>query len=142
MLIFTASAQHAAVNFPQIDLATYAPARSSILKAPAPNSSHLQTASKESWESMLPSLYSGLTRILILNLLGGIHYGRLGEYISLNGAGDSDFIDPAVSADSGPLKRFQQRLETIEYEIDQRNLYRTHPYTYLKPSNIPPSTNI
>ena len=142
MIIFTASAQHAAVNFPQTDLATYAPARTSLLKAPAPQSHHLETASKDSWESMLPPLLSGLTRIFILNLLGQIYHGKLGEYISPDGSGSSELIDPSILQDSGPLKRFQRKLQEVEIEIDRRNQYRSQPYNYLKPSNIPPSTNI
>ncbi|MFT5705435.1 MAG: arachidonate 15-lipoxygenase, partial [Shewanella sp.] len=142
MIIFTASAQHAAVNFPQTDLATYAPARTSLLKAPAPKSHHLDTANKDSWESMLPPLLSGLTRIFILNLLGQVYHGKLGEYISPDGSGNSEFIDQAILQDSGPLKRFQRKLQEIEIEIDRRNQYRSQPYNYLKPSHIPPSTNI
>jgi arachidonate 15-lipoxygenase len=142
MIIFTASAQHAAVNFNQPDLAVYAPARSNILKAPAPKSHHLYTASKDSWESMLPPLLSGLTRIFILNVMGLLYHGKLGEYISPDGSGSSEFIDQTILQDSGPLKRFQRKLQEIEIEIDRRNQYRSRPYQYLKPSNIPPSTNI
>lgn len=53
------------------------------------------------------------------------------------------FEDPKVSGEDGALSRFQQHLQEIEQQINQRNSQqRDIPYTHLLPSRIPMSINI
>lgn len=137
MVIFTASAQHAAVNFSQPDLCAYAPAISALLSAPAPDNT--RGHSLEAWSRMLPPLLAAIERVTIYNVLGGVYYRKLGEYKS-NAFPYADIItDPAVS---GYLAQFNAALTNIESTINGRNSQRTYPYTYLLPGNVPASTNI
>jgi arachidonate 15-lipoxygenase len=139
-IIFNASAQHAAVNFPQSSVMTYAPFSAGTGGAPAPAAAAGQ--SQASWSQLLPSRLAAQEQILLFHILGGVYYRTLGEYR------DSAFpylpvlLDPAITSPGGPLDRFRNSLTSVESTIRQRNLTRTRPYEYLLPSRIPSSTNI
>jgi arachidonate 15-lipoxygenase len=128
-VIFTASVQHAAVNFPQYDLMSYAPAFPLALYSPAPTSAEEQG----NFMSMLPSLDRAQNQIQVLGLLGSVHYTTLGHY------DQGHFKDGQVL---DYLKKFQNKLQEIEVEINTRNLSRLMPYEFLLPSKIPQSINI
>ena len=136
MVIFTASAQHAAVNFPQPNYMTYAPAISAHSSAPAPSG---QAATQQSWIAMAPNMLGAVERLTIYTILGGVYYGQLGQYRSNTLPYLPIFTDPRVNK---PLSNFQKTLQQIEATIVQRNQTRTRPYPYLLPSHIPESTNI
>ena len=138
MIIFTASAQHAAVNFAQPEWVMYSPYSIGTLKYPKPLSE--DGSNMNSWLDMMPSIYRSEQKIRIYSLLGGVYHGYLGEYVNLNG--DPIFDDYLVTKPNGPLDKFRNRLIEIEAEINQRNNSRKYPYTYLLPSKIPASTNI
>ena len=139
-IIFNASAQHAAVNFPQSSIMTYAPFSAGTGGALVPTGTAGQT--QTSWSQLLPSRLAAQEQILLFHILGGVYYRTLGEYR------DSAFpylpvlLDPAVTSPGGPLDRFRSSLASIETTIQQRNVARTRPYEYLLPSRIPSSTNI
>lgn len=138
MVIFTASAQHAAVNFTQPDWLRYLPSISASLAEKKPRSPN-DTHSSIDWLKMIPDTDKALLKFVIYSLLGGVQYGRLGEYKENGGDGESTLDLSYV----GPqLKKFQEKLVEIESIIKQRNLSRSEPYTYLLPSKIPASTNI
>lgn len=128
-VIFTASAQHAAVNFPQNELMSYAPAFPLAVYSPAP------TNPDESmdWMEWLPSLEKAENQIKVCYLLGSVYYTQLGGYSK------KQFTDSKVNA---ALKKFQNRLKDIEKEITQKNSSRIMPYKFLLPSQIPQSINI
>ena len=130
LLIFTASAQHAAVNFPQGDLMVYTPAMPLAGYSPAPT--HVGMTHDESLQQ-LPPLHQSLEQLELTYLLGQIYHGQLGHY------GQQYFADESLQ---NHLKRFQMRLEEIEQIIEERNESRPYPYSYLKPSRIPQSINI
>ena len=139
-IIFNASAQHAAVNFPQSSIMTYAPFSAGTGGAQAPAGGAGQT--QASWSQLLPARLAAQEQILLFHILGGVYYRALGEYR------DSAFpylpvlLDPAIAGPGGPLDRFRSSLAGIENIIRQRNMARTRPYEYLLPSRIPSSTNI
>jgi arachidonate 15-lipoxygenase len=139
-IIFNASAQHAAVNFPQSSIMTYAPFSAGTGGAQAP--ADAAGKSQASWSQLLPSRLAAQEQILLFHILGGVYYRALGEYR------DSAFpylpvlLDPAIASPGGPLDRFRSSLAGIENIIRQRNAARTRPYDYLLPSRIPSSTNI
>lgn len=138
MIIFTASAQHAAVNFPQRTIMTYAPAVTGAGWAKPPATTKGQ--SEEAWVKMMPPLDVAMEQLNILYLLGSVYYRRLGEYKSNHFPYFNWFRDKKVTA---PLARFNANLEKIEGEINLRNQVREpNPYPYLLPSQIPPSINI
>jgi arachidonate 15-lipoxygenase len=130
LICFTASAQHAAVNYPQGAIMTYTPAMS--LAGYSPLSVTQERASKDDFLKFLPPLESAKLQLDILYLLGSVYFTRLGEY------GDGYFTDPVIQDYQA---KFQQELIKIEEEINERNKTRT-PYEFLLPSKIPQSINI
>ncbi|MGK4003780.1 lipoxygenase family protein [Sorangium sp. So ce1036] len=133
-VIFTASAQHAAVNFPQRSIMSFTPAYPLAAYAPAPSVAE-GLPSSEIYRH-LPPLQQALLQINVMMLLGGVYYSRLGDYDrNIPGA---YFTDPRVRE---PLEAFQRALIEIEATIGKRNLQR-NPYVFLLPSQIPQSINI
>ncbi|QLE83995.1 lipoxygenase [Shewanella sp. Scap07] len=139
MVVFTASAQHAAVNFPQSSIMTYAPAISGSIwgdKDP-------QGANEQQWLATMSPLSLASKQLNFLHLLGGVYYRMLGHYQTNDFPYLDWFEDPKVSGEDGALSRFQQHLQEIEQQINQRNSQqRDIPYTHLLPSRIPMSINI
>jgi arachidonate 15-lipoxygenase len=123
IIIFTASAQHSAVNFPQASIMSFAPAMPLAGYAPLP--------SEVAWLSMLPPLDQALTQLNVGTLLGSVHYTRLGAY------DDDHFADPNIRV---ALARFQAALAAIETNMKNSGLAQTYPY--LLPSLVPQSINI
>lgn len=126
-LIFTASAQHAAVNFPQYEVMGYAPAMPLAHYAPLQ-----QGSTHDDLLSMLPPLEQALMQADLGYLLGSLYYTKLGHYPK------DHFSDPYVQE---RLSRFQRELDAVEETLQRRNEQRT-PYTHLLPSRIPQSINI
>jgi arachidonate 15-lipoxygenase len=135
MVIFTASVQHAAVNFPQSSIMSYTPAMPLAAYAPAPT----RTSGVDPQQGMLqtlPPLQQAMLQLVVGQTLGGVYFTRLGDYDRhLRG---SYFGDPRVR---GPLTSYQDALEVIERSIGERNMLRPS-YTTLLPSRIPQSINI
>lgn len=130
LIIFTASAQHAAVNFPQKDLMMYAPALP--LAGYMPASTLQGEVSEQDYLQLLPPLDQAQRQLNLLYLLGSMYYNTLGTYPQ------NHFTDARVR----PLLRsFQAKLNQIEATIQQRNQERP-AYEYLLPSRIPQSINI
>jgi arachidonate 15-lipoxygenase len=139
-IIFNTSAQHAAVNFPQYSVMTYAPFSAGSGGTPAPTTSAGQ--SEASWSQMLPSRLAAQEQILLFHILGGVYYRPLGEYKDNTFPHLPVLLDAAVAGPGGPLERFRTALAGIENTIRQRNTTRARPYEHLLPSRIPSSTNI
>lgn len=130
LIIFTASAQHAAVNFPQKDLMGYGAAVPMAGYLPA---SILKTeVTEQDYLNLLPPLDQAQQQYNLLALLGSVYYNKLGQY------SQAHFADPKVQP---LLQAFQSHLQQIEDTINQRNLHR-RAYEYLLPSRIPQSINI
>ncbi len=140
MVIFTASAQHAAVNFPQKDIMAFAPAVTGAGWQAAPNGQ--RGHDKTGWLAMMPPMALALEQLNVLELLGSVHYRPLGDYRSNAFPFPLWFQDPRVTEAEGPLAWFQAALQGVEAEIVTRNTERMQPYPYLQPSLIPTSINI
>ncbi|QLE47768.1 lipoxygenase [Nostoc sp. C057] len=130
LIIFTASAQHAAVNFPQKDLMGYAAAIPMAGYLPA--STLKREVTEQDYLNLLPPLDQAQRQYNLLSLLGSVYYNKLGEY--QQGYFTDQKIKPLLQA-------FQSNLQQVENTIKQRNLHRP-PYEYLLPSKIPQSINI
>ncbi|MHC5672248.1 lipoxygenase family protein [Nostoc sp.] len=130
LIIFTASAQHAAVNFPQKDLMSYAAAIPTAGYLPA--STLKREITEQDYLNLLPPLDQAQRQYNILSLLGSVYYNKLGEYQQ------GYFTDQKVKP---LLQAFQNNLQQVEDTIKQRNLHRPS-YEYLLPSKIPQSINI
>ncbi|ATB36877.1 Arachidonate 15-lipoxygenase precursor [Cystobacter fuscus] len=131
MIIFTASAQHAAVNAPQAELMTYAPATPPAAYRAAPLS-ELDSEAND-YLDYLPPLEMATLQMEFLHLLGGVFYTRLGHYET------HWFKDKQVGE---PLAHFQKKLDELESLISERNHTRFGPYPFLLPSRVPQSINI
>ncbi len=129
-VIFTCSVQHAAVNFPQYDLMSYAPNMPLAGYAPAPTSRG--GATEQDYLNVLPPLDMAELQMELGYALGTVHYTQLGEYAA------DHFRDPRVAE---PLARFRARLADIGTTIAARNAGR-RPYEYLLPTGVPQSINV
>lgn len=132
-LLFTASAEHAAVNFPQAEVMAYAPAFPLAQYAPAPT--RVDGGSMESLLAQLPSLEAAHVQLGLGVLLGKLYYSRLGDY---RGLLCRHFDDERVH---GAEDRLVAALEGAEATIEARNRDRDWPYLHLLPSRIPQSIN-
>ncbi|WP_375769631.1 lipoxygenase [Archangium gephyra] len=134
-VLFTASAQHAAVNFPQRTVMSFTPALPLAAYAPAPTS--VEEELPESAElSHLPPLQMAFLQQAVTFGLGNVYFTRLGGYDTY--LREPWFQDARVWP---AMQAFQKRLRATEREIGQRNLSRI-PYETLLPSAIPQSINI
>ncbi|MEE3718259.1 lipoxygenase family protein [Tumidithrix elongata RA019] len=131
LIIFTGSAQHAAVNFPQSSLMTYMPNMPMAGYREAPKS--VTGIQEADYFDLLPSLAQSENQLNMTYLLGSVYYTQLGIY------GDRYFTNELVN---GCLQVFNQRLAEIELEIKARNEKRPTHYDVLLPSKIPQSINI
>jgi arachidonate 15-lipoxygenase len=135
MVVFTASVQHAAVNFPQRTIMAYAPLLPMGGFGPAPRASAPCTVADRL--ALLPPLETARKQVRELGVLGGVYYKRLGEYPP------GHFTDPqALRA----LRVFQASLLDLEVRIEARSradeAAGEAPYRTLLPSAIPMSTSI
>ena len=137
MIIFTASVQHAAVNFPQSQLMSYLPVFPGSLTGAVPSS----PANETGWFSAFPPLFVAKAQLDLFHTLGSVYYTKLGEYRKNRLPYGQALNDVRVTQAGGPLQQFKQNLQNIERTIEQRNQTRI-PYTFLLPSNIPASINI
>ena len=139
MTVFTATAQHAAVNFPQKPLMTYVPALTGAgwQDAPAQQSGH----SEEQWLAMLSPTQYAMEQLNVLHLLGSVHFRALGDYRSNDFPYLEWFEDQAITQSGGPLQRFKQSLLDVQAQIEARNTARID-YSFLLPKSIPNSINI
>lgn len=124
-IIFTASAQHAALNYAQFPMMSYGPNLPGALYAPAPTTETPQN--EENYLMLLAPLRQTLMQFNVLYQLSSVRYGKLGFYSPLH------FADPRVAL---LLKRFQQDLAQAEQEIRDREKTRFMAYPYLLPSQI------
>lgn len=134
MVIFTASAQHAAVNFPQKSVMSYTPAMPLAAYASAPTST--DGSHDASLLTTLPPLEQALVQQALGQGLGGVYFTRLGDY-NRHQRGNY-FTDPKVQQ---ALDVFRDNLDKVEETIGARNLNRAS-YQSLLPSQIPQSINI
>ncbi len=127
IVIFTASAQHSAVNFPQSSIMSFAPAM--------PLAGYAPVTTDGDWLALLPPLSQAFTQMNLGILLGSIHYTQLGQYVDR--FGNPWFSDPNILAALGV---FQASLRQIETDMKRDGLADAYPY--LLPSLIPQSINI
>ncbi len=127
MIIYTASVQHAAVNFPQYDLMSYTP------NMPLASYANFSSGSgAQQYLDILPPIERAKLQQTVGFVLGSVHYTQLGDY-------GIDYFDPSIA--SGPLANFQQSLVNVGGTIQTRNTNR-RPYNTLAPAGIPQSINI
>ncbi|HFD12897.1 MAG TPA: lipoxygenase [Crenotrichaceae bacterium] len=136
LIIFTCSAQHAAVNFAQAKIMLYVPAFPGGMYTQAPETipTDVNTYSPDGTTPGLltPDSVSKVQQDL-LAVLGGVYYTQLGQY------DHKHFKDNRVKI---ALERFQQNLHNIGTQIINDNENRPLKYPYLIPEQIPQSINV
>jgi arachidonate 15-lipoxygenase len=139
MVIYTATAQHAAVNFPQRPLMSYPPAIAGAGWQVAPDEPAKHT--EKQWLEMMPPLKYGMDQLNIMYALGSVYYRALGDYRSNHFPHRHWFVDDSIIKKDGPLDQFRKALTEVENTINVRNTTRIS-YEFLLPSKIPNSINI
>jgi len=131
MIIFTASAQHAVVNFGQGEQMTLASTSPVAAFGPPPRTR--AEGAQGSWLDLVAPFDGALFQLEFLNQLGSVHYTQLGQYApGWFGGGPV----------RGALETFQGELAAIGAEIVARNEARLGPFLPLIPARIPQSINI
>lgn len=134
LIIYTASAQHASVNYAQYPLMTYIPSVSGTLYKQAPTQTDNLTP--EDFLKWLPPLDVALYQVSFGLLLSGVQYDQLGHYDKKKSQYFKDEKAQQV------VTKFQQALARIEKEIEQKNTQRPFAYPFQLPSKIPNSISI
>ncbi|KAL7872509.1 hypothetical protein SRHO_G00074920 [Serrasalmus rhombeus] len=133
MVIFTVSAQHAAVNSGQFDLGGWMPNFPSSLRCPPPCQKG-ETTSQSVLETLpdVSTTFNAMAAVYLLSQEGSDWY-PLGHY-------------PEVSfSEEVPLKlisQFKNDLQDLEKKIDSRYEKLDLPYPYLNPRNVDNSVAI
>ncbi|XP_071335431.1 hydroperoxide isomerase ALOXE3-like [Trachinotus anak] len=133
MVIFTVTAQHAAVNNGQFDYNSWVPNGSLLLHEPPPT-----TKGQSSMETILETLpnvgesvnFAAMTRMLSEKYTDVVPLGTYPE---------ERFDEPAPKQ---MIKEFQAELSDLSEEITARNSELEVPYTYLNPAQIENSITI
>uniref|UniRef100_A0A3B4EEJ1 Lipoxygenase domain-containing protein n=1 Tax=Pygocentrus nattereri TaxID=42514 RepID=A0A3B4EEJ1_PYGNA len=125
MLIFTVSAQHAAVNNGQFDFGAWMPNFPSTMKAPPPTTKGQATA-----ESILAALPN--VKHTLIQIIWQLSY-PFGYY-------PEELFVEAVPLQK--MEQFRQDLKALEGEIEARNKNLELPYDYLNPKNVANSVDL
>jgi arachidonate 15-lipoxygenase len=131
-LIFTASAQHAALNYPQFDFMAHAPSMPAAGYAPAPERDPSLDA-EAAWARMLPPEALAADQLDFFYQQSSVRENCLGRYPHHH------FADPRARS---LADRFAEQLASAEDVIAARNDHRFMPYPWLLPSNITASIHI
>ena len=132
-LVFTASAQHAALNYPQLEMMAYAPGMPAAGYAPAPASAVGLPDAGAAWARFLPPRALAADQLDFFYQQSKVRENRLGHYPP------GHFHDPRVT----PLvEGLAAALSRAEETIAARNPARFMPYPWLLPSRIPASIHI
>lgn len=135
-IIYLAGPQHAAVNYAQYPLMSFAPSVTGCLyREPPGKDTEMNTA--EDLLAWCPPLDIALYTLSFEYLLSGVQYDVFGKY---NEDPRIAYFKDVNVAEA--VADFQCELASIEIEICKRNKTRAMPYTFQLPSMIPNSTSI
>ncbi|XP_061667831.1 hydroperoxide isomerase ALOXE3-like [Syngnathoides biaculeatus] len=127
MVIFTVSAQHAAVNNGQFDYQTFVPNGSLMLRKSSPTAKG--QSSMETILETLPNIGETVVTASLLYVLT-LNYS---DSVPLGSYPDERFQEPEVKQ---MMKEFQAELSGLSEAIKARNAKLVVPYTYLDPEQM------
>uniref|UniRef100_A0A8C2ZDT5 Uncharacterized protein n=2 Tax=Cyclopterus lumpus TaxID=8103 RepID=A0A8C2ZDT5_CYCLU len=127
MVIFTVTAQHAAVNNGQFDYYSWMPNGSLLLRKPPPT-----TKGQSSMETILETL-PNVGETVNFGALGWILSETYSDMVPMGSYPDERFQEPAPKQ---MIKEFQAELSNLSEAIATRNLQLEIPYSYLDPAHI------
>ncbi|XP_078527151.1 hydroperoxide isomerase ALOXE3-like isoform X2 [Lissotriton helveticus] len=133
MVIFTSSAQHAAVNTGQFDFLSWMPNSPCTMRQPPPKTKG--TATLESVLEILPEVGTTTALMLAVRLLSE----EPGDTRPLGTLPEENFTEEEPKR---CIKVFQERLSQISAEIESRNASLPLKYNYLNPNGIENSVSL
>ncbi|XP_073935548.1 polyunsaturated fatty acid 5-lipoxygenase isoform X2 [Castor canadensis] len=133
VIIFTASAQHAAVNFGQYDWCSWIPNAPPTMRAPPPTTKGVVTI-----EQIVDTLPDRGRSCWHLGAVWALSQFQENE-LFLGMYPEEHFIEKPVKE---AMTRFRKNLEAIVSVIAERNKNKKLPYYYLSPDRIPNSVAI
>ncbi|XP_069428424.1 polyunsaturated fatty acid 5-lipoxygenase [Ovis canadensis] len=133
MVIFTASAQHAAVNFGQYDWCSWIPNAPPTMRAPPPTAKGVATI-----EQIVDTLPDRGRSCWHLGAVWALSQFQDNE-LFLGMYPEEHFIEKPVKE---AMTRFRKNLDSIVSMIAERNKNKKLPYYYLSPDRIPNSVAI
>ncbi|KAM8725490.1 hydroperoxide isomerase ALOXE3-like isoform 1-T1 [Acanthopagrus schlegelii] len=133
MVIFTVSAQHAAVNNGQFDFNSWVPNGSLLLRKPPPT-----TKGQSSMETVFETL-PNVGETVKFAAMSWVLSEEYTDVVLLGTYPDERFDEPAPKQ---MIKDFQAELSCLSEAITKRNSELEVPYTYLNPDQIENSVTI
>ncbi|XP_054475058.1 hydroperoxide isomerase ALOXE3-like [Anoplopoma fimbria] len=133
MVIFTVTAQHAAVNNGQFDYCSWIPNASLLLRNPPPT-----TKGQSSMKTILETL-PNVGETSSFRAQGWILTEKYTDMVPMGTYPEERFDEPAPKQ---MIKEFQAELSYFSETIVARNLQLELPYTYLNPTQIENSITI
>lgn len=130
IIVWTATAQHAAVNFTQYPFMGAIPNMAGAFWNAWPPS---DMASDDALLALMPPLNLALEQVYTVFQLSSVRLTRLGHYPVAH------FAHPPARA---AVEQFQRELDAVERELVARDAGRWLRYPYLRPSEIPNSIHI
>ncbi|XP_038570739.1 arachidonate 12-lipoxygenase, 12R-type-like [Micropterus salmoides] len=127
MVIFTGSAQHAAVNSGQYDYDSWMPNTPTSLQCPPPTKKG--TTSEDTMLQTFPDVNATIKGIATVWLLSK----QSTDFVPLGHYPENRFIEETPCLQ---IKDFQGELDKLRVNIQNRNKSLKVPYTYLDPSSV------
>lgn len=134
-IIFTATAQHSAVNFGQYDYAAWVPNLPFALYKPFSDLFESNSEQKVELVTRLPNRFQTIKQIVLMSVLSIAPPYSSKSLLTM----DNPFTD---KLEQQKFQAFQHSLQEIEQQIINRNASVSKPYTYLLPSRIAQSIAI
>ncbi|XP_070844174.1 hydroperoxide isomerase ALOXE3-like [Chaetodon trifascialis] len=133
MVIFTVTAQHAAVNNGQFDYYSWTPNGTLLLRKPPPT-----TKGQSSMKTIMEAL-PNVGETVSYAAMGWVLSDKYTDMVFLGAYPDERFDEPAPKQ---MIKEFQAELACFSVAITTRNSQLEVPYTYLDPKQIENSITI
>ncbi|MCF2150683.1 hypothetical protein IQ276_030525 [Desmonostoc muscorum LEGE 12446] len=135
IIIFTATAQHSAVNFGQYDYAAWIPNNPFAVYKPFLDLFKSENENKVILPQRLPNRFQSIQQIVLVKALTIAPPYSSKSLVTLT----NPFSNPVAKQ---AFQKFQISLQEIETKISVRNASLSQPYTYLLPSKIAQSIAI
>ncbi|BAY75371.1 putative lipoxygenase [Nostoc linckia NIES-25] len=135
IIIFTATAQHSAVNFGQYDYAAWIPNNPFAIYKPLLDLFKSESQNKAPLPQRLPNRFQSILQIVLVKALTIAPPYSSKSLVTLR----NPFSDTVAKQ---AFQKFQTNLREIETKISVRNASVSQPYTYLLPSKIAQSIAI
>ncbi|XP_064186903.1 polyunsaturated fatty acid 5-lipoxygenase-like [Anguilla rostrata] len=132
MIMFTCSAQHAAVNHGQYDIYAWMPNGPTTMRKPAPKD---KAVTEKDIMDTLPDIDTTLESMKVANFLSQVS----NDFVPLGQYPEEVAFEKHTRE---PILNFQSKLKEIEENIKRRSALQDFPYEYLYPAGMENSITI